>query len=141
MKKTINGLLLALTVCAGNAYGADWEDDRTMKGIMSDTLNDLDGPSQSVEAANEALKASNDRSEALGLLVNLLKSQGIDTTSKTPDEIKQMAQNQIKTLDQKIKSKTTQTTSSTTKSPETKKPAPTPSQHSSADRHGSRANY
>jgi len=118
MKKTINGLLLAMAVCGGSAYGADYEDDRKLRNYFNDTLDDLGfdsdakkmkegGVGSTVHTARQVVEEASNSKDALETLVQLLKDQGIDVSSKTPDEIKKLAQEQIKLLDQKIKSATT----------------------------------
>jgi len=76
MKKTINGCLLALTLCA-TSYAKEWEDDRTMKGIMQDTMNDLKPVVAALKDANQTLVVMTKYNDA----IQNLKALGFDVSS------------------------------------------------------------
>ena len=109
MKKKFNSLLLVLAVCGGSAYGAEWEDDRTMKNVMAETLLNLYTPAKRIKEANEALNALADWKKALSSLSELLTDHKVidGKSPKEPYEIKRMAKDMIESVVQKIKEKKT----------------------------------
>lgn len=141
MKKTINGLLLAMAVCAGNAYGNVYRDDTKAQNYFVYMHRSMEDPDKVLEEGKNKLKKWANTQNAIEAIARQLNSIGIDVSSKTPDEIQKLAQDRIKLLDQKIKDKTAQTTSSPTKSDESKKTVPTHSHTSSGKSRGSRARY
>jgi hypothetical protein len=76
---------------------------RIWGGILAQKKMNADGLASKVNTARQLVEYGYKSNKALETLVQLLNGQGIDVSSKTPYEIKKLAQEQMKLLDQKIK--------------------------------------
>ena len=102
MKKTINGLLLAMAVCAIPSYGKILDDDTTMESIINTETNLMN----TAEKKWDTLLTTVNKVKEIPTMISELENEGLITqqTQSDPSAVARNLQAQIEAMNKKLTS-------------------------------------